>query len=165
MPTSHPTRRRFVAPWRSYYCTISTVGSVTCHRRPWTEHPQYFVAGHSQLWTSFQTRIQYFWCLLGHFEDKTEPILHSVTLIFARELGPIVFTTVTGHTLWTYGRNGTVLVWNTADLGAFLAHSAFFRFYAVARTFGGCVTAGSWYPLFVLPDLGHKGSTSFIEEN
>ena len=90
------------------YCTISTVGSVTCHRRPWTEHLQYFIVGHSWLWTSFQTRIQYFQCLLGHFEDKTEPILHSITLIFTCELGPIVFTTVTGHTLWTYGRNGTV---------------------------------------------------------
>ena len=63
----------------------------------------------SQLWTSFQTRIQYFWCLIGHFDDKTEPILCSVTLIFAHELGPIVFTTITGHTLWTYGCNGTVL--------------------------------------------------------
>ena len=46
-----------------------------------------------------------------------------------------------------------LLVWNTADLGAFLAHSAFSRFYAVATTFGGCVTTGSWYPLFVLPDI------------
>ena len=92
-----------------FYCTISTVGSVTHHRWPWIEHPQYFVAGHSQLWTSFQTRIEHFQCLLGQFEDKTEPILHFVTLIFARELGQIVFTTITGHTMWTYGRNGTVL--------------------------------------------------------
>ena len=92
--------------WRFTLLYHSTVGSVTCHRRLWTEHPQYFVAAS---WTSFQTRIQYFWCLLGHFDDKTEPILCSVTLIFAHELGPIVFTTITGHTLWTYGWNGTVL--------------------------------------------------------
>jgi len=75
----------------------------------WTEHPQYFIAGYSQLWTSFQTRIQYFQCLLGYFEDKTEPILHSITLVFTCELGPIVFTTITGHTLWTYSWNGTVI--------------------------------------------------------
>ena len=83
------------------YCTISTctISTRACRfshasqatmNLPWiqVEHLQYFVMGHSQLWSSFQTRTWHFQCLWSYSEDKTEPILHLVTLIFVHELGP-----------------------------------------------------------------------------
>jgi hypothetical protein len=34
------------------YCAISTIGSVTCHRQLWIEHPKDFITCHGQPWTT-----------------------------------------------------------------------------------------------------------------
>ena len=47
------------------YCTISTIGSVTCHRQWWIEHKKDFIMCHRQLWTLHQMRIPKFFGLLA----------------------------------------------------------------------------------------------------
>jgi len=84
-------------------CTNSTVSSVMCHRRLWTEHPIQFVTGHRHPWTWLHRRFTDFSRPTGKFGGKNEPIRVPSHQSFPRELGLTRFASVTRHTLWTYG--------------------------------------------------------------
>ena len=89
----------------SHYCTISTKCSVTGHKWLWIEH---FRSGHGPPWTLACVD---FCEVLAHFglfclQMNSFGACHGQNL--AREHRLVVFTSVTHHTLWTVGQNGTV---------------------------------------------------------
>jgi hypothetical protein len=82
---------------------------VMRHRHLWIEHPIQFVMGHRHPWTWLHRRFTDFLRPTGQFGCKNEPIWVLSSQNFPCELGLTTFTSVTRHTLWTYGRIGTVL--------------------------------------------------------
>ena len=90
------------------YCTISTKCSVTDHKQLWTEHLRCFVTGRRWLWTLRKVSFCIISAYLAQFGLKNEQFWCLSRLNFACEHCLQVLTSVTRHTPWTLGRNGTV---------------------------------------------------------